>query len=622
MKPGFVAILVLAAAAPAAAQQEEPKPPPPQPVKPERKVVVTATRTAREEADGPVPTQVVTAKDLETMGVQNAGHALRRIPGLILPGLDAFPGARVEVYSQGLPSDQLLVLVDGQRVRGSHSGAIDLSEIALEHIERIEIVKGPGSSVYGSDAIAGVVHIITKSAPKAEPGKLVSVGSTTLLGGSERTSIARGLYSLTEGPASALLSASLQDTDGLDRESRFTGSTAFAKGSYRTESGIFTLQGGWYDETFPDSDRRKSNVQLGWTHSASRDLHLDGAVRFFRVDSDSQAVIIVPLAFESTEDEVEFDLHGEYTGWSSQSLSFGLSWRREQIDSNAFPDAESQSFGGIFLQDEVRLFDDRLTVIVGARVDDYSESGTQVNPRTGVRFRISEETSVRAWSGRGYKAPQLGDLFNAFDHGFAILKGNPDLEPEESISWQLGLDHRFGSWASVSLTGFRNDIEDLIEFSKFLGGTFIPGRGFVPILGTTNVDRARTMGVEASASFTMDAEWTSGISYTYLSARDIESDDPLDLRPRHTYVGWVTYAPASLGLSTTIEGRYVDEQPVSGGQDRIGDIFVLNLKAAYPLWKGAKALLVVNNLLDRRYEFTPGTDMPGTNFLLGTEMKF
>jgi len=571
-------------------------------------LIVTATRTATAPGEVLASAEVISREELARLPGADVAEALRQRGGIEIARTGG-PGQQTSLFLRGTESNHVLVLVDGVRVNPGTIGVAGLQNIPTSIVERIEIVKGPRSTLYGSDAIGGVINIITRRGAAAD-------NSLEVGGGSFGTRSA----ALSLGTASESGDASLA-VNWLDSEGFPTRTTDDTDRGYRNLSVNAGLR------------RQVGAVELG-----ARAWHASGTSEYSDffvtpVDQDyTNAAFAIDAAFalRSGWDTRVTLGHAIDRNEQNQSPDF-LETRRWQLDwQNDFAlgerhritagvllqheDASSESFGlgfdqttGMqlaYLQDQYTAGRHQLLVAAGwTQHEDFGGQGTW-NLEYGLA--LTPATLLSAAAGTAFRAPDATDRY-----GFG---GNPDLEPESSRNMELALRHRVGAAQEFSLAVFRNDIDDLIQyvvtdFSTFAGEN-------------RNVARARIEGIEAAWRYAGES-WFARAAVTLQDPRDRDSDEPLLRRARENYTlaAGRRFGPHELGFDLLTAGaRYDFGFPAA---IRLPSYTVVGLSARVALPAGWRLTARVENLFDEQYELARGFNTPDRSafFALGRDFR-
>ncbi|MBR1217475.1 TonB-dependent receptor [Bradyrhizobium sp. U87765 SZCCT0131] len=526
-------------------------------------MVVTADRTPEAIGRTGSAISVVNGATLQATNPGTLVDALRSVPGLDITESGG-PGATANIRLRGANTGQTLVMIDGIRVNDptAASGDFDFSILGPSAIERIEVLRGPQSALYGSDAIGGVVNIITKSgqgpaqvSARTEAGSYGTINSSAAITGSQGpwSYAVTGGAGRSEGfsrygyriPAIEAKFPNLEN-DGYDRLGGSARVGYDAGEGFRVETGIlssytrsdYDAATGKFPDT-PSTATRLLNQVWGkatvdtfdglWTHSVNV-----FATRINRSFNDvSYGATMLPANTTSTRtDYIGNSVGAEYQstlklGWAG-SLIYGARTQHETADTyltKLLPVSVGRTPQLSATQDTNSLFalwqlpvGERLTLTLGGRMDDVASVATFETWRATAAYAITETgTKLRASAGTGAKAPTLYQLN-------APIYGNSSLSPEQSIGYDAGIDQAlFNGRVNLSATVFENRFSNLIDFAYDAAN---------PLGHYINVSRAETAGVELGADVTLlpgFARLTA--AYTYLHAKDLATGLTLQRRP-------------------------------------------------------------------------------------------
>jgi vitamin B12 transporter len=661
MNRRILAGLILAPLANASAQQ----PPPAIP-----DVIVSATRVPTPAERIPAATTLITRQDIEERGYVTLADALAAVPGLRLVQAGG-PGQQASGFVRGTNSRHVLVLRDGVPLNDSSepNGAFNFGNELLGDVERIEVVRGPVSAVYGTAAIGGVVNLITRQAPRDR--EFAPYGE--IAGGTQRT--ARGYlgaggtvgafdYGIT-GQALSTRGANViapriatnqGERDGL-RAAAMTARMGVTLGQTTPDAAVgqTRIDGllRWRENTaglddVPRDDPNYTGQDRSWFGFLRSQTELAGGAwtTGFRVSGsqDRRRYTNFPDAFSRSSAD---DLYtGERRGiawdntlrlpsaegvFTDAMLTFGAGWDREQAQSAAGSpffrttvDARASSGYG-YVGAQARFLG-RLDVTAAARLDDTEDYGSETSWRLGAVLELPEISSrLRASGGTAFKAPSL---FQRFGQIGSFFRGNPNLQAERSTAWEVGWETDIGRYATLSALYFDNRIRGLINFDP----TFTT---------LENIDRARIRGGEFGITLT-PFDWLSATgSWTVLEARDTATDTPLPRRPRNVAslsariapeVGWfgvprsrLVIAPELLYVGASPEGafaRYDDQGRAIGTAGKNPEGWLFNLTASLPVTAQLTAFVEVRNIGNTRYEPANAFVVPGRSAVVGMRGSF
>jgi vitamin B12 transporter len=655
-------------------------------------VVSTATRTEVPVGELGVSVTVITADEIESRKTTDVLNLLRDVEGLNVVQSGS-RGGNTSLFPRGGEENYTLVLIDGVQVNQA-GGGFDFSSITTDNIERIEVIRGPQSALYGSDAIGGVIQIFTKKGmgkptvrvstadgAHSENGHFIGEQKVSVSGGSELIG-----YSFAYG---RIDDQGILDVNNDYDNNTFSGRVDLypletcdiavtaridkSKFEFPTENG-----GDRVDRIFPgldpEQDQERTEVVASaqtrfdlfpwWEHAFHLGIH--------RLDQDFEdppnpletAFDAPPSSqTDSLETRFMFDYHTNFhfpqEGMVRSILTVGYEFDREDVDQDSTVTLRfgPLPFGALsvtddtdvdrnnhafYLQEQITLFD-RLYLTGGFRVEDNDEYGTDVNPRGSAAFQIKETgTKLRFAMGTGIKEPTFVENFG----GFGTI-GNPDLDAEESFSWEVGVDQSlWGDRVQLGVTYFENDYDDMIAF---LQTPFPPPDPLPP--NYFNIQQAESWGVEFSTRVDLGYGLTLGGNYTYLHTEVTDDGglgnlffaegEELLRRPNHSgsfFVDWLWR-----NLNVRVNGTYVGERDdtlflVEPGpflytftNERVenDDYFVLDLAASYTIedlgrspLQSLKFFVKARNIANEDYEEVFGFSSPRASAMGGIEFTF
>ncbi len=539
--------------------------------------VVTATRTEREQRLAPASVSLVSGSDFQMTSSQSLLEGLRGLTGLNFQGEGL--GGRKVLQLRGMESQHTLVLVNGRRVSATDDvvGHSDFQYdwVPMQAIRRVEVIRGPMSALYGSEAMGGVINIITEDGGPRWTGDLTASaqiredgrGGEDLgfgfnaagpLGGSLNLRVSGGMRELNETPL-------VEQPEISEAEGIRSASANLALDWQPLENHRFE-----FSATITEEERLRSTNNRGRppVHQSNYDLSKrqiglswfpqfgawSGQVNAYESDIDVvnwKTEGQSPSTPQFLNDRV-IDFHFYRSLGERHQIAWGGEWRREALTHAAFSGGKgSAEFKALYIQDEWALRPD-LSLTAAGRLDDHEFFGSEFSPRAYLVWQAGESVVVKGGVGTGFKAPTLkqNSPEYRFD-GFHSFMGNGDLNPETSTSYELSVLYEPSPSLSLSLTGFRNNVEDLI-------GTEVVGalgpRSF--LFQYVNFDETRIDGLETEVNWSPSDRWDLRLRHSWLDARDLTHDRSLPDRPDQRFSGTLRWDIVPTRLAALFTGEY------------------------------------------------------------------
>ena len=606
------------------------------------RVVVTATRQATRSSELLSDVSVVDKEQIEQAGAQSLPDLISTLPGIQVTR-NGGAGSSGSISLRGTNSNQALVLVDGQRLSSATTGTTALEHIPLDQIDRIEVLRGPASSLYGSDAIGGVVQIFTAQGSGA-PAPTFNAGV-----GSYGTAIGSAAYGGTVGDTSFRLQAGWEGSDGF--------------------SSIRAPRGGLYEMYNSDNDKYGNrNFSATVKQKVSDDLsfggtllHIDSYKHFDSSNCDDWGMVcsadfdnrqkqrlstysahvayrLAPAwksmvrvgrsqdktlnyRFDPTAAVVRSELHYDTTQdqivWQNDfSLSPGntimasVERLKVQVDSTQTFTENEQTTRSYVLGYQGHF--DSHSLQASARVDEIQRQGKHGTGSLAYGYHFDDTVSARVAAGTAFHAPTFNDLYWPLDP-VNFFQGNPNLKPEQSRNLEVGLGYeRVATRAAI--TAYRNKIENLIDYVPGVAPNWIGTMG--------NVSRATLQGVSLSAAH-RSGDWEFSGNLDFLSAKNDDTGNTLQRRARQT--GFVEvrrhFGLANVGVQAQGVSRRFNNPANTQVLSGYG---LVNIDLSYAFERDWRFVAQLNNVFDRDYTLVRSTlspyndyGTPGRNFFVG-----
>ncbi|WP_174525292.1 TonB-dependent receptor domain-containing protein [Hydrogenophaga palleronii] len=639
-------------------------------------VVVTATASEVDIKDAPASISVITREEIERQPVYDLGALLSKLPG-VSGGLSP-TGDQSKIKLRGLPDGYTLILVDGRRQGSSANthyranlGRQDLNWIAPEMIERIEIVRGPMSSLYGSDAMGGVINIITRKIPKKWGG---SVSASTTKPESSQRGDANQMGFNIAGPLSDRVGLRLGGSITRQNPDETTdGVSGNAAGGFRQENYNARLDWALTPEQSM-SFEASHGVQRSMASAARNASGKGPAVSAFgasklvrngfgashegrwdfgktRIDlyhnSYDNKLSSGQAAAEDTTLEGRIDKPFKFAG-IEQLLTVGAQWKHEELintdtigtvpvdyDGNVVSGAKlSGSTAALFAENQLFL-SEQLALTLGARYDHHEKFGNHLSPRAYVVYRPAEAWTVKGGVSKGFRAPSLKEhspgaatqsggngcrglapMGWTSASGGCYMAGNPDLVPETSLNTEVGVGFARGV-LDLGLTYFHTDFRNKIDYQP-LG--FFQGYWWTKM---QNVQKARTRGLEGTATLPLASNitWRNNLTYM-LEAKNLTTGASLLSTPELSWfsaVGW----QVNNRLYTELAAQYTGKQ-LHGGTAFVKAYTTYDLSLTYQASDALKISAGLQNLTEEGPRADGATNyyVPSRRFFVGLSNRF
>lgn len=568
-------------------------------------VTVTADRVAQTIGGTAANVTVISGTELDNKGARTLADALTGVSGI---NVQRYGGTGQKAIPYIFGTDRIVVLLDGKRMNlpqgiGSGAGGIDLNTIVLgDNIEKIEVVRGGASTLYGADAVGGVINIITK---KGE--------------GSTRTTVSTGggnygaqFYALTtEGQVNKThwqLSGSQNSHDGQRTNSDYKGKNI----SLRVDQDVsanetLTFTYDYYGShaglpgslSWPSLTDFQDILRHTWSAAYTKN-HTDGNLILRFYDNDQVYSGENNSSFRHRNTVKSFEYQDSAKLDANNLLTWGGEWRKDKVISTAEGNKPFDGTTNAFYVQNQHRFSDAAKLIVGLRRDDNSIYGTHLLPQAAYLYQFNERTSYFINWAKVFKAPKFDDLYG--DDGYGNT-GNPNLKPETGWTAETGIKTRLNTANEITLSVFRRNINNAIRWTVAPDYTYHPH----------NIDGYKATGVNASFISKLSSVTSTDVGYTYLDSRDKNDNDVGE--PRHSY-----HIGINVNQGKLKQGIYCLFQDKSGtGISQVGNQLIVNTNTNYSIDKNMSVFLTINNLFDKQYQAVKGYPADGRTILLGVK---
>jgi vitamin B12 transporter len=576
----------------------------------EKPIVVTATRTAQTVDETLVSATVITRDEIERQQARSMQDLLHGIAGINIAN-NGGPGKNTTLFLRGTESDHVLILIDGIRVGSATSGTTEIQNFPVELIDRIEIVRGPRSSLYGPEAVGGVIQIFTR---KGESGLKPTFsfgggsygtlsGSATLSGGGDQGWFNLGISGFGTDGFDACSGRPFPNgagcfTDEPDRDG-YRNISGTARAGYRFDSGLdvetsFMHADGknQFDGTFVNRSELVQQVFGGTARYSPLDRwRITLVAGRSREDSDNFLEKTFMSRFNTQRDTASWQNDISLT--SNQLLTLGTDYLYDKVNSTSDFTTSTRYNWGVFAQHQIALANHKLELSL--RHDDNQQFGSRVTGGIGWGYALTEQVRLTTSFGSAFKAPTFNELF------FPNF-GNPNLKPEDARSVEFGASGRF-DWINWSINVYETRIDNLISFDA---NTFT----------SANINEARIRGLETILN-TQIKGWQINTNLTFLDpinhSSDIFKGNILPRRSRQSFRVDTSRQIGDyiLGAMFLAEGRRYDDLENSR---KLSGYVKVDLRAEYIFNQHWRIQGRIENLFDKDYETAAFFNQPGRNY--------
>ncbi len=581
-------------------------------------ITITATKNAVKVAKTPSKVNIITAKQLKEKGIIYVKDALKDIPGIAVSSNGAFGGA-TSTYVRGLSSYYTKVLIDGIDVSDPSMPPpqFDFANLTTDDIKRIEIVQGAQSGLYGANAVAGVVNIITKK------GKGKPYAKYSQKAGSFHTYKETGESGGSLGKFNYYIEGSRLDTDGISKMDKRHSDGSYSRGdekdgyhktgfSSRMEYAFddsFTvgnvlklyktrnyLDNGWSPNWYPDDSAPSNNTPTAKSlrdesHFFMSKFYIDKTLKNFKIDLN--AFYMQNLRYYKSPSS---DYKGKRWGENVKALytinrtkiTAGIDHTMEKYEDNSPFKKLRYNVGG-FLEVEQSI--KNLVLQGAAREDHYKTFGNHFTYKLGANYLVMPtNTILKANYSTGFRAPSIYELYAPPVPAYWFLGGNSKLTPERSKSWDFGfVQNLYGNKINLGATYFKNIIRNRIAYYHST---------YKNVKGKTVSD-----GIELEAKIKPIEPLVIGANYTYTRSKDPDTGEQAARIPLRTYTGYITLKALNNKLINTISGRYIGKRfDDANHTNQTGKYAVFDFTSIYNFNKNLEASVSVKNIFNRFYE--------------------
>ena len=571
--------------------------------------VVTATRTELTQKEIPQSVEVITKEDIQNAGAISVRDVLKTSTSIHIQDGTGGHGDHFSIRGSG--TNDILFLINGRRIPGENAfpngsgNTRILDRLNLSNVERIEIVRGPGGALYGSEAQGGVINIITKKSEKPQ----FTVGFAT---GSREMSNYYHLDTGKDGKVSATFDANFSKLRNFDGKAG-AGFSYGPKQSYTLDVD-YTMDDNNLLNVYLDYDKSKMEY-MGIRSISKRDTNRKTAAVTYEGNNDNSRYSLSTTysVFENETSDLKYKYwsvegRDSITTSKDNKITFGAEVRSNDGSAYVKNGNDKADQYALYIEDEYRV-GDKLLLVPSVRYDHHDSFGSHTSPNLGLTYFISDNSRFKANYGSAYRAPSVDELYGEFSHGgMFTLYGNPDLKPEKTKGYEISYEHEFADTTSAKLTYFNQKKEDAINMEDIGSGG---DQRFI------NVDEVSSEGVEFEVKHELGNGFTLFGNYDWLDATDDTTGERLSYTARNTYAVRLQWTePVDKEWSVTAWNKWYSDY-FDGSDTYSGNTFnfVVNKRFGdkYRVFAG------IDNLFNKEID---GLNYYGRLWRVGAEMTF
>lgn len=568
-------------------------------------VTVTATRVAQPVTAVAADVTVITAEQIEAKGAKTLADALDGVPGVLVSRRG---GAGDNAIPYILGSERVVVLMDGKRLNlpqgvGRGASNVDINNILIAgNIEKIEVVRGGGSALYGADAIGGVINIVTrqgsgpnKTTVTTEYGtynsklwSLANQGSDNgfhwfITAMQDKSEGHRTNSDIDSKNATLRLDKDLSDKESLSLTYEYLESAGGNPG---------TIDGSWWPGR---NDYLKNSYSFAYNKKHGQGTQI---VRFYDNQQD-RTYVTGGTTYHYLNKVKALEYQDSLQINARNYLTWGAEWRKEQVVTNDYIGNTSpeQTNKAVFVQNQYS-FNDQTSATLGVRYDNNSTYGSNLLPKVGLSHQADKNTTYFASWGKVFKAPKFDDLYTPVDPVWG--GGDPNLKPETGWTGELGVKKKLDSRSEATVSLFRRELNDAIDW------VFVPPVKYE----VQNIHRLSTTGITVSYGTKLTSAVSMNVGYSYMDSRD---ENRAQKAPYHTF--HAGFSLKSGKFNQTLQARYMSEYTVSG---RVVADTMMN----YAFTADKSAYVKISNIFDKQYQDVVGYPAPGRMITIGLKQTF
>ncbi len=559
-------------------------------------IVVTASKSEEKVSQVPARITVISKEDIEKNPISNLSDVLQQDASIYIKQSGGM-GQITDLSLRGGTTGSTLLLKNGARLNTQNSFGPVLPElIDLTDVDQIEILKGPASVQYGSDAISGVINLISKTPTKSGVNLTGIYGENNTYKSILNADYvdASGFYTqvggqLLESDGTRIFNTqSKNDKAGFDQKG-YHAKIGYQKDALDTSISISENRGTnvYYDYTLNTNSgtRDFKNQFINWLGSYQLNSNIKVNARYSNIKNLSESTdtdwqTFQPATSHFNTETNEGDLNAVWKFMDHQNILAGVTYSKSEYDASSSPEAvRNMSTTGYYIQHQYQ--NNGFNTQAGIRLEDNDWFGNHTVGQIATRYQLLPLTSIYANIGTAFKAPTLENLYGSYGSAFY---SNPNLKPEESTSYEIGLDQKLNYGLSAYLSGYSTNVKNLISSGKINGKTTY-----------INVNKARIQGGELGIKWAFDNLFANA-EYAYTKAQNRTTDLDIPYRPRQTYTLTLGYDDGIYGVNTSLISR--SKMNTSSQNIKVSGSAIVDVNAFWNVNSNVKIFTNIQNIGD------------------------
>ncbi|WP_068546574.1 TonB-dependent receptor domain-containing protein [Thalassotalea crassostreae] len=567
------------------------------------RVLVTANRSQQDKFLALSANTVITSDDIKAMQVSNVSEVLDTVAGINVV-TQGGTGQTSSIFMRGTNSNHTLVLIDGVRTSSASTGATNLTAISPSQIERIEIVKGPRASLWGSDALGGVIQIFTKQLQSGEGSITLGAGSHNLKEAAVALGIGDNEHNLTLSVAADradgfdVYQPAQPDDDGYDRSSvSLNGLTTVNDAVSLNLVARFEEGNGEYDNAWgsDEGDHENYLAKVSTIYQGDK-FFTELSLATSQDETESFGNGAMASLFKTEREQIS--LINQYSFTERSSIALGGDFYNEEVSGTTTYSETERNVSAVFIQGRQQV--NKFLFEGAVRYDDIEHVDTATTYNTSIGYQLSSDWLISVAHGTGFKAPTFSNLYSSY--------GNPDLKPEEIENTEFLVRHKLNSaffTGSIEISAYDSEIENLIIWVN-------------ESYSYEGVGLAKVKGAELTADVSHN-DFSHQLNFAYIDTEDTATGKDLLRRPELSASYALSYSWQEFSFNSLVSYR---DESIDFGDVQLDSYVLVDLGLSYQASGNLSFMTKVNNVFNEQYETANNYITDGVNYKASVTYKF